>query len=105
MKRIIAVVVLLCSFAVAQQSGIVNEAKAKKEAEYHAHLVDKAKCLLKEKEDLQVRIAAIDKKLDKLDAGQDVKDDALVGGVMMYNAVTYNGSAFYSPVVTACCGN
>lgn len=78
MKTLLRLALLVTALAIgaSAQSGIVSEAKAKSEKEHHAALVVKAQHFLAEKAKLETRLEAVEKKLEKLEAGQDVKDDA-----------------------------
>ena len=75
MKRLI-VFLLGVSLCMAAQSNPVTEAKAQLEKKHHEALVNKAERFLKEKAKLEARLKTVEDKLQKLENGQDVKDDA-----------------------------
>lgn len=105
MRKIIFFVLFACSLAMAQSSGIVSEAKEKAAKEHHAALVEKAQCLLKEKAELQAKIAAIDANLDRLDHGEDIETDLATTSSTIWAQSSYlvDSMPYAQSPSTACC--
>lgn len=74
MKTIICAL-LLTALAFGQSKGIVSEAKDNLAQKRHKALVEKTERFLAAKAECEARLAEINRKLEKLDAGEDVKDD------------------------------
>lgn len=71
-KHVLAVI-LLGSMCLAQDA--VSEAKANLAAKHHKMLVEKAEHFLELKKELEEELATVNAKLEKLEKGEDVKDE------------------------------
>lgn len=106
MIKKVATVLLLCGMAFGQ-TGIVSEAQKKRDTEKHECLVQKAKQLLEQKEELQAQLAEVEKNLQLVESGvlpKEPKDTSSgsgyistaysVGGMVLCKQY-YNGVCYY----------
>jgi hypothetical protein len=92
----LVMVVFMATALVAQDPA--SDAKAVRAKEHHDALVAKAKQLLEQKESLEKALVAVNAKLDKLTAGEDVELDGTIPNVA--------NTIFYYPTTSssgACC--